>query len=157
MNREKPMARTILFLCTGNYYRSRFAEEFFNSLAAKQLPDWTASSRALAIELGAYNHGPISTHARAALAERGIPMTDPVRHPVQCSQEDLAGADLIIALKEAEHRPYLSTRYPGWEQRVQYWHIHDLDRSGPAEALAEIAALVTALVAELKKSPTSYP
>ena len=24
------MSRSVLFLCTGNYYRSRFAEELFN-------------------------------------------------------------------------------------------------------------------------------
>ncbi|MGM4967020.1 hypothetical protein AB7714_26215 [Tardiphaga sp. 1201_B9_N1_1] len=29
------MARTVLFLCTGNYYRSRYAEELFNHLARR--------------------------------------------------------------------------------------------------------------------------
>jgi protein-tyrosine phosphatase len=28
-------AKDILFLCTGNYYRSRFAEILFNSVAGK--------------------------------------------------------------------------------------------------------------------------
>jgi len=27
---------TVLFLCTGNYYRSRFAEVFFNAVATKE-------------------------------------------------------------------------------------------------------------------------
>ena len=42
----------ILFLCTGNYYRSRFAEHLFNWLATKQGLDWQADSRGLALERG---------------------------------------------------------------------------------------------------------
>lgn len=145
------MPRTILFLCTGNYYRSRFAEELFNHLATRNQLDWTATSRALAIELGIYNVGPISSHTREALAAGGIPLTEPVRHPIQCSEEDLATADRIIALKEAEHRPYLTARYPAWPDRVEYWHVHDLDKATAAEALSEIAGKVKELIATLVK------
>jgi protein-tyrosine phosphatase len=146
------MPRTILFLCTGNYYRSRFAEELFNFLATQNSVDWTATSRALAIELGIYNIGPISTHTRSALSARGIALAEPVRDPVQVSEEDLASAGRVIALKEAEHRPYLTRKHPSWADRVEYWHIHDLDKATPEQALTEIADKVTALVTELKQS-----
>ena len=36
---------TVLFLCSGNYYRSRFAEIFFNWLAPQQGLNWRAESR----------------------------------------------------------------------------------------------------------------
>lgn len=144
------MTQTILFLCTGNYYRSRFAEELFNALAAQQALDWVAESRALAVELGVFNFGPISRHTQEALAERGIEMPQPIRAPQQVCEEDLAAAQRVIALKEAEHRPYLTQRYPSWPDRVEYWHIHDLDQSSPAEALAEIEEKVRAIIAELK-------
>ncbi|HEX4124645.1 MAG TPA: hypothetical protein VHY37_07955, partial [Tepidisphaeraceae bacterium] len=66
-----------------------------------------------------------------------------------CTETDLAGAELVIALKEAEHRGYLIRKFPDWPDRVTYWHVHDLDQSGAAEAIAEIAERVAALVGEL--------
>jgi len=103
--------------------------------------------------LGIYNFGPISVHTRAALTERGIALPEPVRHPIQVSEEDLAAATRVIALKEAEHRPYLTSRYPAWPDRVEYWHIHDLDQSTPAEALSEIAGKVNELISNLCQQP----
>jgi protein-tyrosine phosphatase len=143
------MPRTVLFLCTGNYYRSRFAEEWFNILARQASLHWSATSRGLALELGAFNVGPISAHTRRALAERGIALPEPIRLPAACTEEDLAGADVVIALKEAEHRGYLTRKFPDWPDRVTYWHVHDLDRSGPDEAIAEIAELDAKLVGKL--------
>ena len=40
--------KTLLFLCTGNYYRSRYAEELFNHRAAPAGLNWRAQSRGLA-------------------------------------------------------------------------------------------------------------
>jgi protein-tyrosine phosphatase len=62
----------ILFLCTGNYYRSRFAEELFNHYAQRRGVNWQASSRALALERGWTNVGPISRYAIEALRHRNI-------------------------------------------------------------------------------------
>ena len=143
------MTRTVLFLCTGNYYRSRFAEELFNHLAARRGLPWTATSRGLDLDLGRWNVGPISPHTRAALAARGIPLADPPRLPAACVDGELSAADLVVAVKEAEHRAYLERKHPGWADRVTYWHVHDLDKSGPDEATGEIADLVGRLVERL--------
>ncbi len=53
----KRSEKTVLFLCTGNYYRSRFAEALFNSVAGKMGLPWRASSRGLALERGVNNIG----------------------------------------------------------------------------------------------------
>jgi protein-tyrosine phosphatase len=143
------MKQIILFLCTGNYYRSRFAEELFNHLAAARDLPWQATSRALAIEKGKWNIGPISPHALAALQARNIPPADPSRHPIGCRESDMAAATRIIALKEAEHRPYIAQRLPAWADRVEYWHVHDLDRATADEALPEIEHLVRGLMDSL--------
>src|SRR5207237_6225035 len=70
---------TVLFLCTGNYYRSRFAEHYFNALAAAAGLAWRAVSRGL--RLNPNNPGPISRQTVRWLGERGIVIADPSRFP----------------------------------------------------------------------------
>ena len=143
------MSHRVLFLCTGNYYRSRFAEILFNHLAKDAAPGWTAFSRALAIELGGRNEGPISAHTRKACADRELVISEPVRFPTSVSEEDFHSAARVIALKEAEHRAYMRGRFPAWADRIEYWHVHDLDAADPEEACAEIERLVRGLVDQL--------
>ena len=138
--------KRVLFLCTGNYYRSRFAEALFNHHARRLGLGWVADSRALAIERGAENVGPISRHARDGLTARGVPPAGAERFPQGCAACDLESADLVVALKEHEHRPYLRAKFAGWEDRVTYWHVHDVDQAPPADALAQIEQLVGELV-----------
>jgi protein-tyrosine phosphatase len=74
------------------------------------------------------------------------------RHmPMICRVCDLEEAALVIALKEAEHRAMLRERFGAWENRVTYWHVHDVDAAHPDEALAEIEGLVEELLTELAK------
>ena len=142
--------RRVLFLCTGNYYRSRFAEAMFNHLAKEAGLEWEADSGGLNIAaLGPEHPGAISRWAMEALAARGI-RAGASRKPRQVCEADLAGADMVVALKEAEHRPLLEKLHPEWAGRVQYWHVHDLDAALPAEALAELEGLVRELVEQLK-------
>jgi protein-tyrosine-phosphatase len=140
--------KRVLFLCTGNYYRSRFAEHLFNDRARGAGLEWETSSRALAIERGKDNVGPMSIHAVEALAERGV-RASTERLPLPCTVEDLLSADLTIAVKESEHRPLLSERFAGWERRVTYWHVHDIDGETPTNALAEIDRQVQKLIMRL--------
>src|SRR5438132_9438361 len=104
----KRSEKTVLFLCTGNYYRSRFAEVLFNSVAGKMGLPWQASSRGLALERGVNNVGPMAVAAVKALEARGLRgIADLARLPAQVAADDLERADWIVALKEAEHLPLL--------------------------------------------------
>jgi protein-tyrosine phosphatase len=145
-----PSARIVLFLCTGNYYRSRFAAILFNHLARENSLPWAAHSRGLRIGW-AGNHGALSEHTERRLVEMNINFDDSRRMPLQCRACDLAEADLVIALKEAEHRAMLAERFTGWENRVMYWHVHDVDAAHPQDALREIEQLVRELVPQLKR------
>jgi low molecular weight protein-tyrosine phosphatase len=110
--------KTVLFLCTGNYYRSRFAEVLFNSVAGKMGLPWRASFRGLALERGVHNVGPMAVAAVKALEARGLrAVTDFARLPAQVTVADFAAAHWIVALKEAEHLPLVQERYPAWAEK----------------------------------------
>ncbi len=142
--------RTVLFLCTGNYYRSRFAEELFNARAAQLGLRWRAVSRALAIERGKDNLGPISPLVSSALAELGIIPADADRFPVSCRSADFESADLIIALSDAEHRPLMLERYAEWHARTEFWEVEDVALTPSHLALPAIQDRIEALIEELR-------
>jgi protein-tyrosine phosphatase len=122
----RPVEKTVLFLCTGNYYWSRFAEVLFNSVASKMGLPWRASSRGLALERGVENIGPMAVSAVQTLESMGVRAAQAVTClPEQVTTADLEGAALIVALKQAEHLPLLQERFPSWAGRVEFWHIDD--------------------------------
>jgi protein-tyrosine phosphatase len=146
---SSPPPRMVLFLCTGNYYRSRFAAIFFNHLAREQSLPYMATSRGLKIGWPG-NHGALSEHTERRLAAMNINFDGSRHMPMQCRECDLAEANLVIALKEAEHRAMLAARFSAWADRVTYWHVHDVDAADPDEALKEIERLVRRLINDLK-------
>jgi protein-tyrosine phosphatase len=141
------MTRTVLFICTGNYYRSRFAEIFFNWHAERQDLLWRAESRGL--ELFPDNIGPMSSHAIARLRGLGIPFERYKRLPVAASHEDFEAAHHVVAVKETEHRPMLEWMFPTWVERVEFWEIHDLDCASPQEAIPHLEREVFKLMGRL--------
>jgi protein-tyrosine phosphatase len=146
------MDQTVLFLCTGNYYRSRFAEELFNHKASATGMGWLAQSRALAIERGVHNVGPLSPFTLHGLAARGCSARGGDRMPLQCDARDLEAAHRIIALNEPEHRPLMRDRFPEWEARVVFWQVEDVEYVRPDEALAAIEKQIDMLVTALGRA-----
>jgi len=144
--------KKILFLCTGNYYRSRFAEHLFNALAKKNSLDWQADSRGLALERGVNNIGAMSWYAVEALNQRMVNLSDKERLPQAASLEDFQTADRVIVLDELEHRPLIQERFPQWLDTVEYWLVHDIDRTSAADALGQIEINIQKLISELTSS-----
>lgn len=147
--------KTVLFLCTGNYYRSRFAEELFNYRAAHAQVNWQAQSRALAIERGINNIGPLSPLVLWGLSRRGLSAKGADRPPQKCVILDLESADHIVALSRQEHHPIISERFPEWETRIQYWEIGDVGLVQPNKALTLIHVQVDALLVNFRHSQTA--
>jgi protein-tyrosine phosphatase len=141
--------KTILFLCTGNYYRSRFSEYLFNDLALKRSLNWEADSRGLALERGTSNVGAISHYAKTGLLERGIPLPDDLRYPLPLTEQDLTAAARVIAVDESEHRPLFAEKFPRWEKAVEYWLVHDIDRATIEIALPQLERHINRLIESL--------
>ena len=139
--------KTILFLCTGNYFRSRFAEYYFNHFA-KGLP-WVAKSRGLA--LFTYdNVGPVSSYTIQELQKIGITIDNP-NFPIAVKEEDFENADKIIALSKKEHEPMIAKYFPKWQNLVSYWEIGDIDVENTTSSFKKMEILLDKLIAELRQ------
>jgi protein-tyrosine phosphatase len=148
--------QTVLFVCTGNYYRSRYAELRFNALVPPAL-GWRAESRGFAPS--PLNPGPINADVLERLGALGMLPQGAPRQPQTLLEADLQAAGRIIALDEDEHAPYVASMFPRWRERFAYWRVADLHAMTVPEALGALDALVDELIAELgqaarqRKSP----
>lgn len=139
----------VLFLCTGNFYRSRFAEAVFNHLARERGLRWRAVSRGLRLHPSQSGLSPL---AARGLRERRI---NPAHTASECAgvtEADLGSADLCIALSESEHRPMMADLFPDWENRIRFWDVQDNDVTPADEALPQIDRAVLALIEELTRA-----
>ena len=73
-----PTPLRLLLLCTGNYYRSRFAEILFNALATSTGLNWVVASRRLTTDRVSGKVGPISAYVVRGLHGRPVAPCDVV-------------------------------------------------------------------------------
>lgn len=149
MSSASASTKEVLFLCTANYYRSRFAEAVFAHQAAQRLPEWTSSSRALAPSPAGRNPGNISVHTADMLEHLNVPYAGLAREPLEAVEADFSRAQLVIALHEREHRPMMEQRFPSWAERISYWNVADAPDVPPHVGLPRISERVSLLISEL--------
>ena len=148
--------RRVLFLCSGNYYRSRFCEEHFNHHATASRLGWQAISRALRPKPATLNPGPMSPFAVEYLRQRGIRPSNHLRLPLEVTEFDWHTSDVVIAMNDPEHRPLAQSAWPSHAARVRYWTVADIDELAPTPALHRLQRHVTSLVDELAAAQRSY-
>ena len=115
--------KKVLFICTGNYFRSKFAEIYFNFKKANT--DWIAFSRGFDIS-NVKNTGPISFYSINKLNELDIVIPEQINMPELLTEQDLLQSEIIIALNELEHRTFIKKQFPLWENKIVFWSIKDL-------------------------------
>ena len=124
--------KIVLFVCMGNRFRSRMAEEIFNKKAPK---DYIAKSAGMTYQK--YNDRSVKT----ALREIGIERSD--RKPVKFSKKMADSASKIIVFKDV--------KIPS--ERTEMWPIddcHALDLECKRKARKRIERLVENLVKSLE-------
>jgi protein-tyrosine phosphatase len=142
-----PQQKRILFICTGNYYRSRFAEALFNQKARDARLDWHAVSRGL--NLVPWQFG-ISKYAQQELIKRGVGKEFMAGGPKRLTKQDLLESDRIIVMDESEHRPLLEKKFPTrGELNLQYWHVPDTGGLKPTQACAMMSKKIDHLIDQL--------
>jgi protein-tyrosine phosphatase len=138
--------KRILFICTGNYYRSRFAEAIFNHHAELQQISWSAFSRGLAVHLA---EGYLSPLTLQALDERQIEVRHTGADREQLSITDLLHSDRCIALDRTEHLAMMREQFPDWADKIEYWDVLDLLFESHLRALPEIEQRTLQLLKEV--------
>lgn len=139
-----------LFLCTMNYYRSRFAEIYFNHLAMGAGSELRASSRGLMTDQ--YQLPGMSVHAQDILRRLKVELQPAAtkRDPRLVTPDELESAGKVIALYRREHEPMVLRRFSKQRDLVEYWHIQDLDEAHALHALGSCREQVEDLFAMMQ-------
>ncbi len=142
---------TVLFLCTGNYYRSRFAEEYFNHHAAQRGLDWKAESKGIQRSFeGNGNVGPMSVHTIEALAALAITPAGAERMPLRVETDDFNAYSRVIAVSKDEHEPMLAEHWPASvTASVAFFDVEDLHIEGSNTAIPRLQSHLDTLLASL--------
>ncbi|MDB2481529.1 hypothetical protein N9W84_00015 [bacterium] len=149
----------VCFVCTGNYYRSRFAEAVFNHLAEECDVGHVAESRGFQISAAdevAKKYGELSPYTRDRMDELDIEERHTSSERQMIKKEDLKLFDLFIILDRSEHFSMVKEFVGEDEEMIdsaknfKYWGVKDVFDWKPSETLSAIFANVNKLFNEIR-------
>ena len=138
----------ILFVCTGNIFRSRFAEEVFNHLCKINGVDATAFSAGL--QVGRYKQRKIYWPAINELEKLKIEPLRSNEDSVHIDDIDVSIYDQIICMDEEEHKPMVRSNELLSGFTFQYWNIVDMPKVSSDISLPKCYKKVESLIDQLK-------
>lgn len=141
--------KRLLFLCTANYYRSRFSEQYFNHHARLRGLAWQADSKAITRHPQFEGvEGPMSPHSIQYLADLGL-KADTSRFPARVEDDHFDHYHRVIAASRDEHFPMMQAHFPHRAQAIDYFTVEDLHIYGPEQAMPHLVSSLNGLLEEL--------
>lgn len=147
--------KKLLFVCSGNYYRSRFAEAYLNYLSDLFSLDIKAESRGLAIHFAdelAEEFGEISKDTKERCNSLGIPKKYWDKNRESIRREDFENFDQIICLDLEEHAPMIKEQFPDQIYSVCYLKVKDIFDWEPKQTLDSISETIQEMVSNFRKN-----
>ena len=136
----------ILLVCTGNTCRSPMAEALLN--AKVKAAGLAEEIRVLSAGLAAYGESPASTHARTAMAGRGLGVA--AHRSRQLASELIKAADVILTMTAA-HKRAVAELAPEAAGKVFTLAEYAGEAKDVADPFGGDAALYEACAAELER------
>ena len=119
--------KKVLFLCTGNYYRSRLAEEYFNHLAELHSLEFKAISRGISQDLESNgNIGNLASEVVEILDGINVKCQTQGRKPQSVVRSELSESDFVFALDADEHEPMINSNFSEYSAKVRYLTVGDV-------------------------------
>lgn len=132
MPKSNKDGKTVLFICTANFFRSRYAEAYFNCLADWNKSPHRAVSAGISIDP---KIGPVSSYSLYRMVERGIDSKCMSLEAKKLYSGDVESADVAICMYEKEHKPMMELLYESIESRIIYFDIPDINEISPNQSL----------------------
>lgn len=115
----------LYFVCMGNYYRSRLAEELAMHYAEKYGLEVDVDSGGLSDVEHSLNPGPIAKATLRYLEEKNITPRRAHRLPKRVDVEGVFTADLIVFTDEDEQLHLFKQEFPHFTGRIVSWRARD--------------------------------
>ena len=115
----------LYFVCMGNYYRSRLAEELARHYAQQYGLEIEADSGGLSDVAHSLNPGPIAKATLRFLEENNIQMQGTKRYPKRVDLETINAADYVILTDEDEQQQLFKREFPEFTGQLIGWRARD--------------------------------
>jgi protein-tyrosine phosphatase len=139
----------LYFVCMGNYYRSRLAEELALHYAEIYGLEIETDSGGLAQIPNPHHPGPMAIETIDYLATKNIQPKTINRLPKVCAQVDIADADYVVFTDVDEQQDLFERRFPFCDCEFIGWDAHDKEFDPSLSTRELIDMKIEALIKKL--------
>lgn len=140
----------LYFICMGNYFRSRLAEELAWYYATQNGLEVYVDSGGLSDIPNSRNPGAIAQVTLEYLASKNITPRNATRFPKSCTDIDVHGADLVICTDIDEQEKLFNRAFPDYSGVLIGWQARDKPHP-PLQTMELIDKNVVELINTLSK------